>query len=84
MRRATITIPSDLQAELDRYLERQEAPPSLTAVVQAALRRFLAEQRLETLEFEPPPAPFEITPAPRGSGQSKISQEHDRFLADES
>jgi predicted nucleotidyltransferase len=43
MRRATITIPDDLAEKVDAYSERQPAGPSLTALVQAALRRFLAE-----------------------------------------
>jgi predicted nucleotidyltransferase len=43
MRRATVTIPDDLAEKVDAYSERQPAGPSLTALVQAALRRFLAE-----------------------------------------
>jgi len=46
MRRATITLPDDLEAEVEEYLARQEAPPSLTSLVQAALRRFLGERRI--------------------------------------
>ena len=49
MRRATITLPDDLEAELDSFLEAHEAPPALTTVVQAALRRYLAEKRGEPL-----------------------------------
>lgn len=45
MRRATITLPDDLEAEVESYLAEHEAPPSLTALVQAALRRFLGERR---------------------------------------
>jgi Arc/MetJ-type ribon-helix-helix transcriptional regulator len=41
MRRATITLPDDLEAEVEEYLAKQEAPPSLTSLIQAALRRFL-------------------------------------------
>jgi hypothetical protein len=83
MRRATITIPNDLEVELDRYLARQAAPPSLTVVVQAALRSFLREQRLAALEFQAPSAPLTITPASRGSGKADVSREHDRYLADD-
>ena len=46
MRRATITLPDDLEAEVEAYLAKQEAPPSLTSLVQAALRRFLGERRI--------------------------------------
>lgn len=45
MRRATITLPDDLETELESYLATQDAPPSLTALVQAALRRYLEEAR---------------------------------------
>ena len=33
-----MTIPNDIAKAVDRYLRAQEAPPPLTAVVQAALR----------------------------------------------
>lgn len=45
MRRATITLPDELEIEVETYLAEQEAPPSLNALVQAALRRFLGERR---------------------------------------
>lgn len=41
MRRATITIPDGLDEELERFRLSQPAPPSLTAVIQAALERYL-------------------------------------------
>ena len=81
MRRATITIPDDLEAQLDGYLAAQEAPPSLAVLVQAALRRFLKEQRLEQRQFQPPREPLRITPAATGSGLSDVSVQHDRELA---
>jgi predicted nucleotidyltransferase len=43
MRRATVTIPDDLARQVDAFSSRQPASPSLTTLVQAALRRFLAE-----------------------------------------
>lgn len=45
MRRATITLSDELEAELEGYLAAQEVPPSLTSLMQAALRSFLAERR---------------------------------------
>ena len=81
MRRATITLPDDLDAELRSYLEAQDAAPSLTALVEAALRRYLLERRLELRQFEPPKEPFRITPARRGSGRSDVSVKHDRYLS---
>ena len=82
MRRATITIPDDLEDQLNAYLAAQEAPPSLTTLVQAALRRYLKEQRLKARQFQPPQGPLRITPAAAGSGMSDVSVEHDRELAD--
>lgn len=41
MRRATITIPDDLEGELESYLERQEVRPSLASLAQTAIRQFV-------------------------------------------
>ncbi len=41
MRRATVTIPDDLENDLQHFIEAAPAQPSLAAVVQTALRRFL-------------------------------------------
>jgi hypothetical protein len=43
MKRATITIPDDLESEMGSYMKAQDAPPSLNGIVEAALRRFLEE-----------------------------------------
>lgn len=48
MRRVTVTIPDELETALDRYIAGQDAMPSVTAVVQASLKRFLAEGRAES------------------------------------
>ncbi len=82
MRRATITIPDDLDTQLNAYLAAQEAPPSLAAVVQAALRGYLREQGLKKRQFQLPQGPLRITPAAAGSGMKDVSIEHDRELAD--
>ena len=81
MKRATITIPDDLERELDDFLTAQEAVPSLTAVLQAALRRYLEERRLAEREFRPPLGALRITPAAEGSGGRDGSVDHDRHLA---
>lgn len=83
MRRATITLPDDLEAELDSYLETQDAAPSLTGLVVVALRRYLEDKRLETRQYQPPAGPLRITPAERGSGAADTSLDHDRYLADD-
>ncbi len=84
MRRATITIPDDLEEELNAYFATQEPAPSLTRLVQAALRRFFAERRREralaTRELHPARGPLRISVAKPGSGEQEISIEHDRHF----
>jgi hypothetical protein len=82
MRRATITLPSDLESEVDDYLASREPRPSLTALVQTALRRYLGERRLSEREYVPPTRTFEPYIADRGSGYDDVSEEHDRHLAE--
>jgi hypothetical protein len=82
MRRATITLPDDLEAELAAYLETQDAAPSLTGLVEAALRRYLQEKRLEARQYRPPTGPLRITPADQGSGVGDVALQHDRYFSD--
>ena len=44
MKRATVTIPNDLADAVESYVRDQEARPSLTVVVQLALRQFLTQR----------------------------------------
>jgi len=76
MKRATVTIPGDLAKAVESYVRAQEAPPALTAVVQAALRQYLSERG-----YLGAVGPLRITPAERGSGRRDVSQAHDRYLA---
>jgi hypothetical protein len=76
VKRATISIPDELATSLDAYLSAQETRPTLTVVVQAALQEYLALRGFGT-----PTRALRITPAPRGSGRSDVSVEHDRELA---
>jgi len=46
MKRATGNIPDDIAKAMDGYVKAQEAPPPLTAVVQAALRPYLVNRAL--------------------------------------
>jgi len=72
-----MTLPDDLAEAVENYVEAQEARPSLTTVVQIALRQFLAERGfLRTRRA------LEIEPARKGSGRRDISQNHDRYLAE--
>jgi hypothetical protein len=81
MRRASITIPDDLESALERYRRDLEVPPSLASVVQVALEKYLEERGypVETGEvFEdekeiilptgPKPRGLVDAPRPRGGG----------------
>jgi hypothetical protein len=70
-----MTFPDDLAKAMDDYLQSQEAPPSLTTVMQAALREYLRERGF-LREFRP----LKITPK-GNSGRSDVSQNHDLYLA---
>jgi hypothetical protein len=77
MKRATITLPDDLAAGIDEYRRAQDAPPAFTTVMQAALREYLRERG-----FLRPFRPLKITPAPRGSGLTDVSVNHDKYFAE--
>lgn len=76
-KRATITVPGDLEDSLDAYRRDQEVPPPFTSIVQAALREYLTSRG-----YLAPLKPFGLTPASRGSGRTDVSVDHDRHLAD--
>ncbi len=82
MKRATITIPDELEARLDEYVRRQEVPPALTAVVQAALREFLEKRERPDREREV--RPFRITPVAEkdDEGERDVSINHDKYFAE--
>lgn len=61
---------------MESYVRAQEAPPPLAAIVQAALRQYLADRGYLRTR-----GPLRIKPAPRGSGRRDVSQLHDRYLA---
>jgi hypothetical protein len=77
MKRATMTLPDDLAEAVEKYVQAQDAPPALTAVVQAALREYLRDRG-----FLRPYRPLKISPAPRGSGRRDVSENHDRYFAE--
>ena len=77
MKRATITLPDDLEQALAMYCQDQTLQPSLTAVVQAALRNYLAARGYLTSATT-----LKITPAKQGSGQTDSSVHHDEYFAD--
>lgn len=77
MKRATITLPDDLDDALEAYRRDQDVPPALTTVAQAALAEYLAQRGYLASTRR-----LRITPAPRGSGQADASLNHDRYLAE--
>lgn len=69
-----MTLPDDLAEAVDQFVKAQEAPPSLTAVVQAALREYLRERGYLRLY-----RPLRLKAVGR-SGRSDVSQNHDAYL----
>jgi metal-responsive CopG/Arc/MetJ family transcriptional regulator len=76
MKRATITLPDDLEQALERFVDEQDAPVQLTAVVQTAVREYLGERG-----YLPSRSKLRIRPADRGSGQDDVSVSHDQYLS---
>jgi predicted nucleotidyltransferase len=54
MRRATITLPDDLDRELEAFRASQAGRPSLTSLAEIALRRFLSDPAADGADEEPP------------------------------
>ncbi|MGD0074566.1 MAG: hypothetical protein ABSD31_09505 [Candidatus Binataceae bacterium] len=76
MKRATVSIPDDLEQAIERYVEAHDAKPAFTAVIQAALRQYLTDRGyLRSTGL------LRISPARKGSGRRDVSQAHDRYLA---
>lgn len=80
MQLPSTTLPDTLANALDAYIHDQEVPPSTTAVVQAALAKFLTDQGyLPSLKKR-----LQITPALSGSGYTDTSVNHDRVFSGQS
>ena len=79
MKRATITLPDDLEEILEAYQRSQDVPAPLTTVAQAALREYLARRGFLAPATK---RPFGITPAKKGSGAKDVSTEHDRYFSE--
>lgn len=76
MKQATITINDELEAALEAYWRDRKLPPDLTAVTQDALKDYLAAHG-----YLVQPRVLRITPSEQGSGETDISQDHDRYFA---
>ena len=81
MKRATVTLPDDLERALEAYRRSQGVPLHLTALTQAALREYLTKRGFLASSAE---RPFVITPVEKGSGTNDVSANHDRCLAEAS
>jgi hypothetical protein len=82
MKRATITLTDELEAELEAYRAGQEVPPSLTSLVQVALRSFLAERRSHRSgAWAPPSAPRARDLPALLAGLPRLSEADARALA---
>ena len=79
MKRATITLPDELEEVLKAYQRSQDVPVPLTTVTQAALREYLAKRGFLAPSAE---RTFRITPAEKGGGKGDVSLEHDRYFAE--
>lgn len=84
MKRATVTIPDDLEKALDQYLYEQDAPPSFTTLVQTALREYLQNKRLQERGYRPASGPFHIDPLEEidEHGEPDVSINHDAYFHD--
>lgn len=81
VRRATVTIPDELEEALESYRRDLEFPPSLAAVLQASLDEYLRRRGYvadeETAEGGPPPM-YGDAPTVRGTSASRIVLEDRR------
>ena len=87
MKRTTITLPDELTEQLNAYLAQQPVPPSLTKVMQIALKKFLDEQELERELAKrgykaPSKWPVFFPVDEQGSGKSDLSINHDAYFAE--
>jgi metal-responsive CopG/Arc/MetJ family transcriptional regulator len=84
MKRITVTLPDDLEQELNSYLASKDAPPNLTTLTQAALRDYLQTKRLSERAYRPAQKPFGITLLAEkdADGEPDVSLHHDAYLAE--
>ena len=71
MRRATVTIPEELEGALESYRHDVDVPPSLAALVQVALREYLYS-RGYGVSRDAPPTMYEDAP---DIGEGKTASE---------
>lgn len=79
MKRATVTLPDELEKAIETYRHAQDVPPALTSIAQAALREYLERRGFLS---DRPFRPFSITQAEEDSGASDVSENHDKYFAE--
>lgn len=81
MKRATITIPDDLDSRIKEYTQGREDDTSLSAVVQAALEEYLDSHERSSARWL-----LDFTPIEEkdDAGEPDVSINHDKYLADAS
>ena len=84
MKRATVTLTDELEQRLNAHLSEQAAPPSLTAIVQAALNDYLLKMELEKRGYRPAVRPFNPQPLEEtdDKGEPDVSINHDDYFHD--
>ena len=79
MATTTITIDDDVARALDDYRRQHGLPDDMAVVVQSYLERnLLGIGPILSRAKEP----LRVSPAPRGSGLSDVSINHDHYLAE--
>jgi hypothetical protein len=82
--KVAVTIPEDLERDLEVYLEAHDEP--LEETLQRALRVYLEHQQMLVLDgkaYPKPKHPLRFTPAENGSGKGDISINHDAYLVED-
>jgi hypothetical protein len=70
------TLPESLVQALEIYTREQVIQPTANTVIQTALEEFLAQRGY----FTPVKKTLRIKPAPRGSGLTNTSINHDNYF----
>ena len=81
MRRATVTIPEDLEGALESYRRDLELPSSLASVMQAALKEYLDQRGYYSSEDSSVgvrPSMYEEAPVVRGENTAAKIVAEDR------
>ncbi|HEU4742722.1 MAG TPA: hypothetical protein VFS50_14105 [Meiothermus sp.] len=81
MKRFTVTLNDELEQALEEYLSTQKPAPSLTALVQDALREYLLQAKLRQVQYHPARKPWRPLISPKGSGLSDVSLRHDEYAS---